>query len=169
MFRRILPAVLATALLAIAAPSRADFNDGAVAYSMGDYERALQTLRPLAETANHAYAQYYLGVMYMNGQGVPQDFKQAAKWLRSAAEKGVSSAQSKLAQLYIDGRGVPRDMEFAFAWLSTSVKLGNARAAAMLEQARAKMSAGELAQAEKLAAEYVARYGTVPKETSRAQ
>jgi TPR repeat protein len=160
-------AAVAIALVLWAAPSSADFNDGAVAYAMGDYERALQTLQPLAETANHAYAQYYLGMMYVNGQGVAQDYKVAAKWFRAAAEKGVAAAQNKLGQLYVDGRGVPKDMEFAFAWFSTAAKLGNNRAPFLLKEARSKLTAEELVEAEKLAAEYVTKFGAVPKETSR--
>ena len=39
-----------------------------------------------------AYAQYNLGVMYDNGQGVQQDYKEAVKWYRKAAEQGHNGA-----------------------------------------------------------------------------
>ena len=32
--------------------------------------------------------------MYDNGQGVPQDYKQAVKWYTKAAEQGDADAQS---------------------------------------------------------------------------
>jgi TPR repeat protein len=41
-------------------------------------------------------AQYNLGIMYDDGQGVPQDYAEAVKWYRLAAEQGnaESSIQS---------------------------------------------------------------------------
>ena len=44
--------------------ARADFNDGVIAYVMNDYEKAFTTMQSLAETSDHGYAQYYMGVMY---------------------------------------------------------------------------------------------------------
>ena len=149
---------VATLLLAASFGVRADFNDGVVAHAMGDYERALQTLLPLARTSDHAYAQYYLGVMYANGQGVQLDYAEAAKWYRAAAEKGIAAAQTKLGQLYMEGQGVPRDMELAYAWFSVAASLGNGRAAQMLQQTRGQMNAEELNAADELAAEYTGKY-----------
>jgi TPR repeat protein len=40
-----------------------------------------------------------LGVMYANGDGVPQDFAEAAKWFRKAADQGDTEAQSNLKLL----------------------------------------------------------------------
>ena len=42
----------------------------------------------LAAEQGYDIAQYNLGVMYENGQGVPQDYKEAVKWYRLAAEQG---------------------------------------------------------------------------------
>ncbi|MDP4855337.1 MAG: SEL1-like repeat protein, partial [Schleiferiaceae bacterium] len=36
----------------------------------------------------YAQAQYNLGIMYANGQGVPKSDKEAVKWYRKAAEQG---------------------------------------------------------------------------------
>ena len=47
----------------------------------------------LAEEGN-APAQYLLGGMYYNGQGVPQDYQLAVKWYRKAAEQGEADAVS---------------------------------------------------------------------------
>ena len=43
-----------------------------------------------------ANAQYNLGWMYANGEGVPEDDTEAVKWYRLAAEKGHASAQANL-------------------------------------------------------------------------
>ena len=52
--------------------AHAGFDEGLAAYERGDYATALKEWRPLARQG-HADAQYNLGVMYANGQGVPQD------------------------------------------------------------------------------------------------
>ncbi len=46
-----------------------------------------------------AEAQYQLGRMYDNGQGVTQDYKEAAKWYRMAAEQGNSMAQNSIGSI----------------------------------------------------------------------
>ena len=79
---------------------------GEFAEERGDYATALQVLRPLAKQGD-APAQYNLGTMYRNGQGVPQDYTKAANWYRKAAEQGLSTAQKTLAVLYHNGQGVP--------------------------------------------------------------
>ena len=56
--------------------------------------------------------------MYFNGEGVPKDLKEAAKWYRLAAEQGLASAQYNLGLMYADGEGVPEDKVQAFAWAS---------------------------------------------------
>ena len=43
-------------------------------------------IRKLAEQG-YAEAQYVLGYMYDEGAGVPQDFKEAVRWYRKAAEQ----------------------------------------------------------------------------------
>ena len=55
------------------------------------------------------HAQYNLGVMYENGQGVPQDYKTAVKWYRLAAEQGDAGAQFNLG-VRTARTGVPQDI-----------------------------------------------------------
>ena len=62
-----------------------DYEKGHVAYEAGDYAAALREWTPLAEQGLTA-AQYNLGIMYANGQGVLQDYKDAVKWYRLAAK-----------------------------------------------------------------------------------
>ncbi len=61
------------------------------AYNTGDYEAALRIWQPLAAQGN-ASAQSHLGVMYRDGRGVPQDYKQAHTWFSLAAAQGNASA-----------------------------------------------------------------------------
>jgi TPR repeat protein len=56
--------------------------------------------------------------MYFNGQGVRQDYTEAAKWTRKAAEQGNTPAQADLGILYWNGQGVQKDVVLAYMWLS---------------------------------------------------
>ena len=51
-----------------------DFQKGLAAYESGDYATALREWKPLAKQGN-ADAQYNLGLMYANGQGVPRTIR----------------------------------------------------------------------------------------------
>ncbi len=56
-----------------------DFQKGVSAIKSGDYATAVREFAALAEQGDAA-AQFNLALMYKNGQGVPQDYKQAVKW-----------------------------------------------------------------------------------------
>ena len=91
-------------------PASADkLQDGAAAYTHGNFDKALSLLKPLA-TRGDAYAEMTLGLIYAKGQGVKQDFTEAANWYGKAAEKGNAFAQTNLGLFYAQGRGVSRTM-----------------------------------------------------------
>ena len=99
--------VLAVGILLITSlPVEADYQAGLDAYDRGDYATALREWRPLAEQGN-ADAQFYLGVMYRDGQGVPQNDAEAVRWYRKAAEQGYAQAQYSLRWMYANGRCPP--------------------------------------------------------------
>ena len=54
--------------------------------------------------------------MYRKGQGVPQDYAEAMKWYRLAAEQGYAYAQTNLGVTYRKGQGVPQDYAIAHMW-----------------------------------------------------
>ena len=75
-------------------------RDAAIAqYENGNYEAALKSLTPLADGGD-AEAQYLLGLMYSQGQGVAQDFYKAGKMYRLAGDQGHASAQINLGSLF---------------------------------------------------------------------
>lgn len=97
-------------------------DDAFDAYIRKDYASAFRGLSLLAEQGN-AKAQYGLGLMYANGQGVAKDEQQAYFWFRKAAEQGDASAQHSLGDMYSFGEGVPKDEQQAyFWWLLASAK-----------------------------------------------
>lgn len=80
-----------------------------------------------------ATSQFRLGVLYFNGQQtVPQDYTEAAKWFRLAAEQGNTDAQSNLAWMYDEGRGVPQDYKEAMKWYRLRAEQGDAAAQFLL-------------------------------------
>jgi TPR repeat protein len=115
--------LLALALFGVAAAG--PFEDGQAAYQRGDYAAAMSYWRPLAEEG-HANAQGNLGVMYANGQGVPQDYAQALIWTRKAANQGYAVAQNNLGVMYRDGQGVALDYAQAAIWFRKAADQGDA-------------------------------------------
>jgi TPR repeat protein len=58
--------------------------------SRGTIKKAVRWYR-LAADQRDAEAQNNLGMMYADGRGVPQDYREAVKWYRLAADQGNSS------------------------------------------------------------------------------
>ena len=104
-----------------------DFGRGLAAIDTGDYTAAIQELEPLAEQGDAA-AQTLLGLLYRNGQGVPQDFTTAASWLRKASDQDVAEAQYELGLMYAGGRGVPENPMEAVVLYRKAAQQGYAEA-----------------------------------------
>jgi len=102
-------------------PAAADpFGAGTAAYRRHDYGRAASIFLDLAALGD-ARAQTYLGYMYAQGLGVPQNYIIAAGWRRCASQQGVPSAQYFLGLQYDKGQGVPQDYVAAYALLNLAV------------------------------------------------
>lgn len=61
-------------------------------------------------------AQYDLGVLYAQGQGLVQDYASAATWFRAAAAQGNVAAEYNLGVLYAQGLGVTANQTEAINW-----------------------------------------------------
>ena len=70
---------------------RADFRKGIAAAERGNYATAMREWTPLAKQGN-ASAQTNLGVMYVTGQGIQQDYVRAHIWWNIAASSGDKGA-----------------------------------------------------------------------------
>ena len=119
----IIPVLLFSLFLGLPSYS-SDFDKGLTAYNNGDYATALKEWKPLAEEGD-VDAQYYLGVLYDNGDGVPQDYKEAVRWYKLAAEQGVAEAQFNLGNMYYDGQGVSVDYKEAVRWFTLAAEQGD--------------------------------------------
>jgi hypothetical protein len=69
-----------------------------------------------------------LGNRYAKGKGVPQDWVEAVKWFRQAAEKGYAAAQNSLGFCYDHGWGVGHDQAEAVRWFRKAAEQGYALA-----------------------------------------
>ena len=79
-------------------PAQADFLAAVAAYDAGDYAAAFEESLPLAEQG-HGDAQYMVGFLYTQGQGVARDFVQAHMWFNLATAQGDSFTADALADL----------------------------------------------------------------------
>ena len=91
----------------------------------------LKSLKALAEKGD-VRAQCNLGLMYVQGQGVEQDSKEAVYWYQKAADQGDAKSQFKLAEMYGQGPGVGRDVKEALKWLRKAAEQGHAEAQVVL-------------------------------------
>lgn len=138
-----------------------------------DYESAEKWFR-LAAERGLADAQFNLGLLYLEGKGVPQSEFEARNWFLRAAEQRHAPAQVNLAILYATA-AIP-DLVQAYMWLSLSLdpsprekalfdivylKRGEAterRARKVRESVAGQMTPQERARATQLAEEWRARH-----------
>jgi len=90
-----------------------------------------ETLKRKAEQGD-AVAQYNLGVMYADGEGVAQNDAEAVQWFRKAAEQGLAGAQFNLGQMYRLGRGVVQSDAEAVQWYRKAAEQGHGDAQKVL-------------------------------------
>jgi TPR repeat protein len=104
-----------------------EFSDAVDAHDKGDYNTALKKYKSLARRGD-GDAQFNLGLMYYNAEGVEKDYKQALGWFTLAAEQGDSDAQYMVGAMYDKGRGVLQDYKQAVRWYTLAAEQGNAKA-----------------------------------------
>jgi len=92
--KRAIGLVAVTLFAGVVAAHGADYSEGEKAYVRGDYPTALRIFRQLAAQGD-ADSQFGLGVMYDNGQGVPQDYVQAHMWYNLAGAQGDEEARKR--------------------------------------------------------------------------
>lgn len=106
--------------------SSADFEKGHSAGKRGDYKSALREFVPLA-AEGHPEAQFHLGSMYEQGQGVTQNIQVAAKWFEQSAGQGYAQAQHNIGNMYLSGTGVEQNYRIAVKWFTLAANQGVGR------------------------------------------
>ena len=119
------------------------FKSGAHWLKAGEKAKAIHSLEYAADKG-HALAQWKLGRMYAEGDGVTQDDLKAFQYFRgiadSHAEDNPDTPQSRfvanafvaLGHYYLDGVGAPRDPPQAARWIGLSAQKGQSQSQSML-------------------------------------
>ena len=120
-------------------------------------------IRKLAEQGD-AQAQFALGTMYRDGQGVEKDLAETIKWWKMAAELGSIDAQFALGNIYSGGFGVERDYVQSYMWFDiTAAQTESVWLAPIARSNRdalvQRMTGAELSKAREMSADWIARHG----------
>ena len=107
-------------------PASSTLADGIAAYDGGDYQRALEILRPIAVRGD-AVAQSYLGTMHEQGNGVEQDAAKAFHWFEMAAQQAEPFADYRLGMHYASGEVVEQDLGKAIVHFTRAAENGKFR------------------------------------------
>ncbi len=112
-----------------------------------DYKRAFPVCSRAAKQGD-VLAQFGLGWMYYDGEGVSQNDREAVKWFRLAAEQGVAKAQGVLGAMYDLGEGVTQDYQEAYIWYSLAVANGFKDASKLRDIVAKSLTVSELQTAQ---------------------
>ena len=144
---------LVLSISCLAAPAWADYQAGLDAYNRGDYATALREWRPVAEQGDPS-AQFRLGLLYENGEGVPRDFATAREWYEQAAAQGEAKAQFYLGIQSAYGEGGTLDVVQAHMWYSLAAGNGNVHAPGYRDDLARQLTPAQMAEAHKRAREW---------------
>jgi len=92
-------------------------------YAAGDFERALLIYERELAPIGDKYAQYMVGYMHLNAEGVPRDRAEALAWYRLAAERGTPPlvrTRDELAATLSPGEIETSDRIFVDLWRQMS-------------------------------------------------
>lgn len=104
-----------------------DFSSGVALYEQRDFPAAAAAFRKAAEQGK-SDAQFNLGLMYLKGEGVAQNYVEAKALFEKAALQNNVRAQVNLARMYAKAKGVAPNYGMAVYWFDKAAALGYADA-----------------------------------------
>lgn len=146
------PILMLTLLTLFAMETRADFDAGMYSYSMGNYDDAAREFRDCADRGE-VQGEYYIGLLYEEGQGVPKDYQIAFNWYAKAANQGDVDAAFALGRMYSQGLGVDQDRARAYVWYGRAARGGHYLGKQEQEKCASRMAPEQLKAAQRLALE----------------
>ena len=97
-------------------------------HGLSNIEHVFDLYAKAAELGNPA-AQYNIGMMYSNGEGVNVDYQQAVYWFRKSSDQNFAPAKFRLGEMYYFGMGgLPRNAKTAAGLFRHGAELGDADA-----------------------------------------
>ena len=125
-------------------------EDARAALQNEDFNKSYELLLPLAEE-NNAEAQFLLGSLYINGQGVKKDDTKGLSWILKSARQGYDQAKLRAFSIYFElagrgdasamynlgymclhGWGGKQDPNVCIGWLERAAKNGHVLSAKVL-------------------------------------
>ncbi len=86
-----------------------------------------------------------------------QDYQEAVKWFRKAAEQDDYGGQSNLGLMYAEGNGVSQNPVLACMWFMLAADKGDPVSSKYLEDIKMKMSPAQIKNAETLTKKWKAK------------
>lgn len=136
-----------------------NLQNGVEAHRRGNHETAHLEFLRAAEQGN-VYAQFNLGVLYANGEGVQKNNAKSVYWFFESAKQGYMYAQSNLGTMYANGEGVSRDYIKAYKWFSLASAQELESAATDLDRLRQRMTFSQIAQAQAQTRKWISGSGS---------
>lgn len=99
--------------------------------SEGKYERALKLLQQ-EKYKDHTWANYSLGVIYMNGHGVNLNTSKAIEYFEIAAAQGNVDAMINMASIYSEFSAERPRFDRSYYWMLRAAQLGEPQALSAL-------------------------------------
>ncbi|NCF11365.1 MAG: hypothetical protein GWP66_11915 [Gammaproteobacteria bacterium] len=121
------------------------------------HEAVLRQWQPLAEQGD-ANAQYTLGYLHEQGEGIARSLSAALQWYLQAARQNHQPAQARLGSLYATGKGTPQNDVLAYFWFGLLARSGSAAAKGLCRKFAERMSPAQRAAAMQLANDWDARH-----------
>jgi hypothetical protein len=103
-------------------------NKAAAEVEAGHYKEGAAQFKELAD-GGCPFAECILGVMYLNGKGVPKNVHTAINYFTKSAKQGSPDAEEHLGEIYQYGEeGIKKDNKVAASWYRRAAYHGNSKA-----------------------------------------
>jgi TPR repeat protein len=108
------------------------FEEGLAFNDAGEFKQAFPLMLESAELG-HEKAMCLLGTMYLMGQGIAENGREALRWLEKSRELGYEESVSVLGMAYATGKaGIKIDLEKGREMLADAAERGDEQSARML-------------------------------------
>jgi len=121
------------------------------------HAESMARLTKFAETGL-SEAQYYLSLLYRDGDNVDKDFVSAREWMAKAAEQNFAPAQFQLGEALGAGQGGEQDYLKAHMWMNLAAAGGNEDALARRDVFAKLMTKEQIAEAQTMARKWTQKY-----------
>ena len=108
------------------------FEEGLAFNDAGEFKKAFPLMLEAAELG-HEKAMCLLGTMYLMGQGIAENGREALRWLEKSQELGYEESISVLGMAYATGKaGIKIDLEKGRELLAYAAERGDEQSARMI-------------------------------------